>query len=79
MYDLLHCKQLRVELRGCLGRFWTVWHFTGHHSPAQRDSSSAAEIQKIQTAHGRQGNTKELSKIDQTWWAQAEILKKATL
>lgn len=32
----------------------------------------------MQTAHGRQGNTKEVSKLDETWQAHTEILKKAT-
>lgn len=33
----------------------------------------------MQTAHGRQGNSKEVGKLDQMWQAHTEILKKATL
>lgn len=51
MYYLLHCKQLRVELWGCLGRLWKVWHLTGHHSAAQRELGQLSCCRKSQDSH----------------------------
>lgn len=85
-YYLFHCNQQPSvglggyfrRLLGCLpaprASTWLPREYWAERGLSSREDKS----QKVKTARGRQGNTKEVSKLDQTLQAQIEIPKKAT-